>query len=181
VCGGGGWRSPPRLFLAPLEDGPPPLPPSMPPPLCGFASVVPCVQALIGCGTAIKALVAQVEKPETESLWQEATSPDGKTYYWHTVTKFVSWVKPSELGGTVGDKVWVWGLPGDGHGRERGLGIRGVGGVAHLSAVPPALLAVTTFVLSQSLHPCPPPTSHPSVSLCSAHDPFQQGPSAPAH
>jgi hypothetical protein len=63
------------------------------------------VQALIGCGTAIKALVAQVEKPETESLWQEATSPDGKTYYWHTVTKFVSWVKPSELGGTVGDKV----------------------------------------------------------------------------
>lgn len=70
-------------------------------------AAIACVllQALIGCATAIKALVAQVEKPETESLWQEATSPDGKTYYWHTVTKFVSWVKPSELGGTVGDKV----------------------------------------------------------------------------
>lgn len=30
-------------------------------------------------------------------LWQEAKSPDGRTYYYNTVTKATQWTKPEDL------------------------------------------------------------------------------------
>jgi pre-mRNA-processing factor 40 len=35
--------------------------------------------------------------PPNPSPWREAQSPDGRTYYYHTVTKETRWTKPAEL------------------------------------------------------------------------------------
>jgi pre-mRNA-processing factor 40 len=31
------------------------------------------------------------------SVWKEATSPDGRTYYYNTATNATTWEKPAEL------------------------------------------------------------------------------------
>ena len=35
--------------------------------------------------------------PPTPTPWREARAPDGRTYYYHTVTKETKWIKPAEL------------------------------------------------------------------------------------
>jgi pre-mRNA-processing factor 40 len=35
--------------------------------------------------------------PGVPSVWQEAKAPDGKTYYYNTITKVTKWEKPPEM------------------------------------------------------------------------------------
>ena len=42
--------------------------------------------------------VAAVAPVPEDQLWKEAVAPDGKVYYFHTITKQTSWVKPGAPG-----------------------------------------------------------------------------------
>ena len=53
-------------------------------------------------GAATAAATAAATSAEA-SLWQETTDPSGKKYYYHTVTKAVSWTNPVRVSRAVHD------------------------------------------------------------------------------
>ncbi|XP_052095521.1 pre-mRNA-processing factor 40 homolog B-like isoform X4 [Mytilus californianus] len=71
---------------------PPGMPPMFPP-----AGVNPAVAAVAQTGSASNSPVSGDGKQEKKSVWSEHKAPDGRTYYYNSVTKHSSWEKPDDL------------------------------------------------------------------------------------
>ncbi|XP_071158350.1 pre-mRNA-processing factor 40 homolog B-like isoform X3 [Mytilus edulis] len=71
---------------------PPGMPPMFPP-----AGVNPVVAAVAQTGSASNSPSSGDGKQEKKSVWSEHKAPDGRTYYYNSVTKHSSWEKPDDL------------------------------------------------------------------------------------
>ncbi|XP_063421963.1 pre-mRNA-processing factor 40 homolog B-like isoform X1 [Mytilus trossulus] len=71
---------------------PPGMPPMFPP-----AGVNPAVAAVAQTGSASNSPSSGDGKQEKKSVWSEHKAPDGRTYYYNSVTKHSSWEKPDDL------------------------------------------------------------------------------------
>ncbi|XP_076094750.1 pre-mRNA-processing factor 40 homolog B-like isoform X3 [Mytilus galloprovincialis] len=71
---------------------PPGMPPMFPP-----AGVNPAVAAVAQTGSASNSPLSGDGKQEKKSVWSEHKAPDGRTYYYNSVTKHSSWEKPDDL------------------------------------------------------------------------------------
>ena len=81
---------PPAGF--PPGSMPPGMPPMFPP-----TGVNPAVTAIQQSGSASNSPVSGDGKQEKKSVWSEHKAPDGRTYYYNSVTKHSSWEKPDDL------------------------------------------------------------------------------------
>lgn len=84
---------PPPAFVPPQTIGTPPLlPPVQMPPLGNFAPIIPPFNVP---PPGFGAFAAPAPNPSEQ--WTEHKAPDGRTYYYNSVTKQSSWQKPDQL------------------------------------------------------------------------------------
>ncbi|KAL3270795.1 hypothetical protein HHI36_021318 [Cryptolaemus montrouzieri] len=84
---------PPPAFVPPQSIGTPPLiPPVQIPPIGGFAPIIPPFSVP---PPGFGGFPAPAANPSDQ--WTEHKAPDGRTYYYNSVTKQSSWQKPDQL------------------------------------------------------------------------------------
>ncbi|KAK9876064.1 hypothetical protein WA026_011173 [Henosepilachna vigintioctopunctata] len=84
---------PPPTFVPPQTIGTPPLiPPVQIPPIGGFAPIIPSFNVP---PPGFGGFPAPAANPSDQ--WTEHKAPDGRTYYYNSVTKQSSWQKPDQL------------------------------------------------------------------------------------
>lgn len=86
---------PPQAFVPPPGIGTPPLMPQVPmPPLGGFPPMIPPFSVP---PPGFANFPAPPGASTAGGEWSEHKAPDGRTYYYNSVTKQSSWQKPDQL------------------------------------------------------------------------------------
>lgn len=98
---------PPPTYPPPAMGTPPIMPPVQMPPMAGFQSLIPPFSVPPpGFG-------GFPPPPNPAEQWTEHKAPDGRTYYYNSITKQSSWQKPDQLKSPseVSFNYLIWGRP----------------------------------------------------------------------
>ena len=98
--GGPGHPGGGPMMRGPMPNAPPPMPDNANPMMNmmdpNMMMMMPQMMAMAQMAMSQNS-AASTKKKKKASLWTEHTSPDGRTYYYHSETKQSSWSKPDEL------------------------------------------------------------------------------------